>query len=259
MKRSIAILMFAALTTMLPGCGYNEFEIAYPEQREPPVANISIASLQSVFYLGEPVTFDKDLVITGYVTTSDKAGNFYRSFFIDDGTGAVEILAGLYDLHSVYAYRQLVTVKLTGLTLYKTEGGLFQIGIASDKTKVTYIGHRVMLDKYIFRQEIFQEVKPLEVTPAQFNESLVGRVVRVRGLFFPSEYYWQTTWGMTTTLSTGSGSFVYINISDYASFTREKVPAGPISVTGILLRDMVYHGEYIYRIKMRDLDDVEIE
>lgn len=67
-------------------------------------------------------------MVSGNVTTSDREGNFFRSFFIEDETGAVEIRAGLYDLHAVYRLGQQVTVVADSLTLGLT-GGVLQLGL----------------------------------------------------------------------------------------------------------------------------------
>ena len=85
------------------GCDYDRFDPPEPHPADVPVPTMSIATLRSL-YKGDPVsvTGKRSVVVSGNVTTSDREGNFFRSFFIEDETGAVEIRAGLYDLHAVY-------------------------------------------------------------------------------------------------------------------------------------------------------------
>lgn len=49
-----------------------------------------LALLREHFY-GDPFVVQEDLTVGGYVVSDDRAGNFFRSFIIDDGSGAVEI------------------------------------------------------------------------------------------------------------------------------------------------------------------------
>lgn len=258
MKRLQAILALLMLgCVLLTGCGYNDFGVDYPDEDDPPAANISIGELHRS-YSGEAITFNRDLVVAGYVTTSDKAENFYRTFFIDDGTGAVEILAGLYDLHSVYALHQQVIVSLNGLVLHRTDGGTYQIGLpaASGSSPVTYFGHRVMLNKYVFRKDIYEAAEPMAITSDGINESLVGKLVKVAGMTADSEYSSETVWSGTLKFRVGAQDSVYVNTSNYAAFAGEKIPLETISITGILQRGRV-SGEYVYQLKMRDINDVE--
>ena len=51
---------------------------------------------------------------------------------------------------------------------------------------------------------------------------------------------------------------VYVYTSGYASFAGERVPHGPVSVTGILLPGKV-GGRRVYELKMRDLNDVQVD
>ena len=82
-------------------CDYDQFDPPNSEPGSVPVTTMDIATLRA-FYQDDPVWVvgQRSVVVSGYVTTSDQAGNFYRSFFIEDETGAVEIRAGLYDLYA---------------------------------------------------------------------------------------------------------------------------------------------------------------
>ena len=47
----------------------------------------TIAELASKYTVNSPWTIDENIVISGIVSTSDKTGNFYKSFYIQDETG----------------------------------------------------------------------------------------------------------------------------------------------------------------------------
>ena len=53
----------------------------------------TIAEVKAMYQNG-PVTFTEDFYIKGQVTTSDREGNFYRGFYIQDETSGIEIKVG---------------------------------------------------------------------------------------------------------------------------------------------------------------------
>ncbi len=87
----------------------------------PQAPNISIADLHDLCGKG-PLNIDEPLVAGGYVTSSDRAGNFNRTFTIEDPTGGMEIMAGLYDLHNIYPSGCYVTVRLEGCAVAESHG-----------------------------------------------------------------------------------------------------------------------------------------
>ena len=65
--------------------------------------NTTIAQLKALYTKpGTPVLITDDLVIGGQVVSSDQSGNLYRSFYIQDATGAIEIKIGKSSLYSDY-------------------------------------------------------------------------------------------------------------------------------------------------------------
>ncbi len=84
-------LLIAAL---LSGCGYNDLDRLPHAANQRVTANLSIGQLHE-WYDGEGVRLvGDDFVIGGHVTADDKSDNFYRSFVIQDATGAIEVRAG---------------------------------------------------------------------------------------------------------------------------------------------------------------------
>lgn len=76
---------------------------------------------------GYAVRIVQDIVVAGRVTTSDEAGNFFRSVVLqEDGTG-VELMAGLDDLFRVYPPGCRIAVRLQGLAMCR-RFGVVQIG-----------------------------------------------------------------------------------------------------------------------------------
>ena len=226
-----------------------------PALREP---TLTIAGMQAMLN-GESVTFTEDYLIGGVVTASDGSGNFYRTFIIDDLTGAVEVMAGLYDLHTLYPIGRVVYVSLKGLTLARTGDGLYQLGfkaLPSSGYAVDYMGHSALLDRYVTRAGMNYEFRYAETTIPALNDRLLGRLVSVYGLTLRNggETTWATVDGRypkDIRATDPDGNWMYIYTSGYADFAGEVVPSGTVSISGILMKN----GNR-YRIKMRDLRDV---
>ena len=248
-------------------CDYDRFNAPNQKPNSVPVTTMDIAALRT-FYQDDPVWVvgQRSVVVSGYVTTSDQAGNFYRSFFIEDETGAVEIRAGLYDLYATYRLGQQVTVVADSLTLGMTNGVL-QLGLGSAAYETDYMNHRVVVDKHLFRGERFEEVIPRPVKAGQLNEEWLGTLVRFDGVHLDGGV--DTTWALPASLAASGvpqsaylkfrdekSDSIYVVTSGYASFAGETVPTEAVSVTGILMQGKV-NGKLVYQLKMRDLNDVE--
>lgn len=146
-------------------------------------ANISIAGLVSL-YRGGTVTITENMIIEGRVTTSDRAGNFYRSFFVEQDSCAVEILAGLTDLHNVWPAGSRVSVRLQGLAMSESEG-VKQIGLPAAEYQygtLTAIPSREELDARIVRTDTPQPFGIANCYASMLRMEMCGRLMRVVSL-----------------------------------------------------------------------------
>lgn len=171
------IYMFIAVSA-LTGCGYDDFDHYEPVPDGTVVPNTTIGFIRSVCGDGVYNVTD-DIIIGGYVTADDRSGNIYRSFFIEDGTGAAEIRAGMYSLHNVYRRGRYVSVRLRGLAVTLTEGTL-RVGIPPSEgyPGVEYIDSWAVAADYLFPAGTFVEPEPLALSVAQLSAGDCGRLVR---------------------------------------------------------------------------------
>ena len=65
------------------------------------------------------------------VTTSDRAGNFYRTLCIEQAGAALEVMVGLDHLHNDYPPGSRLMVRLRGLTL-GLQYGVLQAGTRAE-------------------------------------------------------------------------------------------------------------------------------
>ncbi|MDR0954985.1 MAG: DUF5689 domain-containing protein [Rikenellaceae bacterium] len=228
-----------------------------PHLQEP---TMTLREMQAL-WRGETLTFTDAYLIGGVVTASDASGNFYRTFFLDDTTGGVEVMAGLYDLHTLYPVGRVVYINLKGLTLtLNEETGVFQLGIAKQTSNgtlsVDYIGHSALIDRHVTRAGMNYEFRIPELSIGDLTDARLGQLITIQGVRFGlgGEETWATLGGGATKelLATDdTGHRIYITTSDYADFAGETTPTGTLDITGILTKQ----GKN-YALKMRDLRDV---
>ena len=177
---------------------------------------ITIAELASQYSPGKPFEMPggkdilKGAVIKGVVSSTDQPGNFYKSFFIQDETGGMEIKIGKNGLYNDYLPGQTVYVKLDGLTLgmygYKTGNyggmGMTQIGFAdpSGEYETSYMEIAFLIDRHVLRGDPndLHPVQPAVITEAQLPNAKtdtpaknhnVGRLVTLKGLKYAGEVF----------------------------------------------------------------------
>lgn len=170
---------------------YYEPEITLPA---PPEVNTTIAQLKALYTKpGTPVKIEQDLVIKGQVISSDEAGNIYRSLYIQDETGAIEIKIGKSSLYSDYKLGQWIYVKCDGLSLGAYEG-MLQLGFEdpSENYETSYIDVQMIIDQKIIKGKIDKPLSPIEVSEAQLSaaiasggkDPLLGKFISLKGLTY---------------------------------------------------------------------------
>ena len=136
----------------------------------------TIAELAAMYKTGIPWTIDENIVISGIVSTTDRYGNFYKSFYIQDETGGIELKLGKNGLYNDYLPGQRIYVDCRDLELgmygYKggSGNGMVQIGFnngGDDTYETSYIESSILIDSHVFKGEVEDEVEPIvgAITP----------------------------------------------------------------------------------------------
>ena len=193
--------------------------------------NTTIAELKAL-YSKSPVKIEKDIVIGGQVVSEDKSGNIYKSLYIQDETGGIELKLGKSGLYNDYKLGQWVYVKCSGLTLgaYK---GMLQLGFAdpTGEYETSYLDVQYIIDSHIFRGKLDT---PLEAKKVAADDLLkqenVGCYVELDGLIYANEIFCliyvdpnsdkddnanriflsDETWGVTTWAMSKQGLLSYL-------------------------------------------------
>ena len=155
------------------------FKYGNPKPYEPTdlKANFTIAQLAAT-YLGHqtPHEMTGGHIIHGWVSTTDKPGNFYKSLYIQDGTGGMEIKIGQNGLSNDYLEGQEIFIDCDGLWLgeygYKSGdkngNGMVQIGFDGTGTKyeTSYMENKLLIDSHIYRGD-----------PNDLSEDMIAPVI----------------------------------------------------------------------------------
>jgi hypothetical protein len=261
MKMKTILLSIAALLLLsLSGCQKTYDDPApYPRVDTAVMkANKSIMDFKAM-YTGRPTeipTFDPT-IIAGKVISTDRYGNFYRSFFIQDTTangGGIEVKIGLTGLYNDYKIGQMVYIKPTGLCLGQY-GGLLNLGFRSLNTRyeTAYIDAPAIIKATIFRGEQLTPVTPLNITSsADINDTRYGTLVTLKNATYAGSGNDLTTWARPANpdleeeanygeqyFLLEDGSRVVVRTSGYSRFAGTTVPFAvgqKVNITGVLTK-----------------------
>lgn len=215
MKKYISLI---SLLCLLVSC--QEFEPVFTEkypQPQPydytvPQANATIADLAARLPKSNRikdkslngVEITENIIIEGRVSTTDQPGNFYKSLYIQDETGGMEIKLGRNGLYNEYHEGQRIVIKCSGLYVgdygsnKKGNGyGMAQLGYTGEGTdyQTSYMEVPLLINKTVFKGDPndIQKVTPVKITTAdQLPDatstlatcSNIGKLVTVSGLYY---------------------------------------------------------------------------
>ena len=250
---------------LLLGCVTSEFEI--PETERPSVTpegtEISItAVLNSLRQSSEPIiSFDAtDTYFTGYVISSDVAGNFYHELIVQDAaenpTAGITLQLNANALYTHYEPGRKIYVYLDGLAL-TTENGVLQLGIR-DGNGITEIPNSV-IGNHILRDAEVAQLVPLPIAISEFSEAYENILIQLdRAQFNRNEV-------LGSSIKTYAGELTdeydgirlletceprgrtLVSTSTFSKFKSVALPTGSGTISGILSRDF-YDDFYILRI-----------
>ena len=221
--------LLCAVICIMSGC--KKFDEPAQDSTTAQAANIAIADLHAMLN-DRTVIIDQDIIIGGYVTSSDKASNFHKTFMIEDSSGGAEIMAGLYDLHNIYPEGYYITANLKGCAIGE-QLGVMQIGMPAASYSyypTDYFASRAVIDKYIKRYNIRRDIAPLPLSIEELTPSHCGRLVNIGGLTASQ----QGVWSGYQIFTDDNGQNIVVYTSEYADYAQKPLPDVRVSITGIL-------------------------
>lgn len=188
---ALAILTSCSEWEPVVNVSYDDVKVADPAEL---TANCTIAELKALYSkIGQPIKIDDDLVICGQVASEDRSGNIYKSLYLQDETGGIELKIGKGQLYNDYKPGQWVYVKCSGLTL-GNYSGMLQIGYGRNKKasgeesgtnedgenaddyETTYLDVPYIIDTHVFKGKVADKpITPKVLTEADLKANLTAR------------------------------------------------------------------------------------
>jgi hypothetical protein len=235
---TIAIL----LAFIQAGCIHDDFDPP-PAWQLPEGTVMTVAGLRDMFQ-GEPVLFEGDYSVYATVTMDDKSGNIYRSAYIEDATGGINLRlvapGGIYRGDSVRLY-------LRGTTLSSYQR-LLQV-------------ENVNVDRHIHKIALEKEVMPaLTGIPQLRSGNYQGRLVRLEDVqFIPADTgrpFADSERLLTENrmLEDCAGNRIIVRTSGYAGFADHTIPDGGGSLVAV-----VSQFQNDMQLLIRDIAEVQLD
>lgn len=260
-------LLIICVVALLLGCNYDKFG-TLPQRELPDVApNMDIADMRAL-YRDKPLHIYDDVVIAGHVTATDKSNNFYRTFMIQDASAAIEVKAGLQDLHNIYRQGQHIIVLCKDLSIGLSAQGVLQIGVGRegwDGLYVDYFGYKSLLSKHLLRNTEVVSIEPQQLSIPWLDESMTGLLVKIDALTLETDELdtWTTEQEALYTsthyrrFKDREGNEIIVATSIYANFARKTIPRSELSLVGVLqYGKMSNSGAQRFSLKLRNEQDV---
>jgi len=242
-RKILAALLFIAGTVAISSCVKQEFDD--PDNWQRPVGTvITVAELRNMFQ-GEPVEFTQDFSVYATVTMDDKSGNIYRSAFIQDHTGALNLRlqapGGIYEGDSVRIY------------LKNTVLGSYQRMLQLDNVNVDWNIIKIETQRYFQPQTVsitdvlsgIYQARLIRLEDVQFSLAEMGKTFADKENLITENRM----------LEDCSGNRIIVRTSGYAGFANRPIPEGRGSLVAVAA---TYGGEiqlYIRRFAEVELTD----
>lgn len=218
------------------------------EYDNPPVntiaegSQLTIADLKAI-YNGQDSTFTTDLSVYATVTADEESGNLYKSVFVRDNTGSINLIlassGGLYEGDSI-------RINLNGTTLSEYNG---MIQVAD-----------VDVDENVVKQSTDGNANPVDMTIAEVSTDNQSQLIRLTDVMFVNTELSQTyadavnLFSENRTLTDCDGNEILVRTSGYSSFADIQVAQGKGTLVGVV---GVYGSDL--QIYIRSLDEVNMD
>jgi hypothetical protein len=244
-NRHIPLIAWAVAALLMAGiisCIHDDFDTP-PMWNFPEGEVLTLTQLRQL-YTGDPITFETDISVYATVTMDDKPGNIYRSAFIQDAGGAINLRlvapGGIYRGDSVRIY-----LKGTTLSSYQRMLQLDNVNVDRNVQKIAVLKH----------------VEPVPINITQIKSgNFQGQLVRLNNVQFTMADVGQTfadaesLQTLNRTLEDCDGNKVIVRTSGYANFANQPVPEGNGSLVAV-----VAQFQNDIQLYIRTLDELDMQ
>jgi hypothetical protein len=227
------------------------------------LTEITITDLKNL-YNGQVTLIESDLVVKGYVTSSDQTGNFYKEFYIQDApenpTAGVGVVLNQVDTYNQFNQGREIYIKLKDLYVGLNSSDVLTIGGQADGSEVGEITANQIPD-FVFRSSTTATMVPFAADPSDINDSHMGMLVALQNVQFPASLVGSTFVDAYDDFDTQyplvsceNGSELLLETSSFATFNQVPLPLdGRGTIVGIISR--TYGGSNIVMV-LNSTDDI---
>ena len=219
---------------------------------------ISIADLKNQFTSGaDAFQITSNLVVKGYVISSDKDGNFFREFYLQDSptnpVAGLKIVLNLTNSYNKFNIGREVYIYLKDLYIgeVNSSDGVTAIGGKLDGNEIDLISEN-QIEKHLFRSENTEIIEPLLITIPEINQNYVGLFVTISDVFFAENakgkpYVDQNDDFDTQRIFKSCQALGYLDFiletSSFAIFKNEILPSSSGTISGVITK--TFNGDKI--------------
>lgn len=227
----------------------------------------TIAEVKAAFASTNNITITEDIIIEGYVSSSDETGNVYKTIYLQDApenpTQGLVVSVDAVSTYTSYPQGAKVYIKLKGLAFGKY-GNVLQVGYmnldpVTNTTTFGRIPEKLVANHLVRSCAPKAKIVPKVITLSQLASSidpLIGALVQVNNAEFPVNLLCNVYAPNGTSVDrrivdptrpTDASTRVVRN-SGYASFASDQLPAGNGTFVGVLSKYNTTYQFYINRV-----------
>ncbi|MBT8305706.1 MAG: lamin tail domain-containing protein [Maribacter sp.] len=226
-------------------------------------ANATYSEVKNL-YSDELVQIQDDLIIEGYVISSDEAGNFFGTLHFqdkpEDPTAGFQLDFDLRDSHLFYPIGSKIFIKLKGLYLGKQKG-VFKLGGTFPSFGNLSIGRlpaNVVSKHLLISCDEPVSIKPSQIHLSSLDEAMVNSLVELNDVEIIEDELGQAFANAKeeterSLIDCDDNGIILLN-SGYSDFQSEMLPEGNGSVMGVLIKE-----NNDFKIVVRGLDDFDLK
>lgn len=271
MKRLNFYLSLMLLLVTATACNdkFDEPTMSVPVAKHTP--NMTIAEFKAKYWqdaVNYIDTIKEDIVIHGWVTSSDRSGNIYKCLYIDDGTAALSISINQTSLFNNYRIGQEIVLPLKGYYIGKYNGQQ-QLGYPEWYQKgrtweATFLPqamweNMVELNGLPDPTKVNTHEVRLEDFASKFTKDILlnyqARLVRINGVEFEDAgelTFSDKDASSNRTIKDERGNTLTLRNSNYADFQATVLPTGKVDIIGMLSS----YSSNTWQLYLRSIDDV---
>ena len=224
-------------------------------------SNVSYSEIKEM-YTGQTFQIQEDLIIEGYVSSSDEQGNFFGVLHFQDKlihpTAGFQIEIDVRDSHLFYPEGSKIYIKLKGLYLGKSKG-IYKIGGAFSSFGNVSVGRlpaAIVNEHIVLSCEVNGTIEPEIVSITNLQEKHINTLIRFDSIQFDESdldlpFAIQAEQTERVLVQCNGDEIVLLN-SGYSDFYNANLPGENGSITGILTRE-----NQDYKLVIRSINDIE--